>query len=208
MTVIEDMNWRYAVKVFDSAKKVPQKDLDELLEVLRLSPSSFGLQPWKFLLITDSKIRAELRKNSWDQPKVTDASQLIVLCARTDMNEAYVHKFVKSIAETRGIPVDALKDYQGMMLGSVTGRSQEDLLNWSKKQVYISLGTLLTACAVKRIDACPMEGFDATAYDKILGLAQKGLTATVVCAVGYRGADEAAKDKKVRFPKSEVITEI
>lgn len=208
MNLVENMNWRYAVKVFNPSKKVPQKELEEILEALRLSPSSFGLEPWKFLIINNKSVRAELRKNSWDQSKVTDASHLIVLCTRTDLNEAFIHAFIERVAQTRGISTEDLKGYQKMVLGAITGRPQQELTEWSKKQVYLALGTLLTACAVKKIDACPMEGFDAAAYDKILDLNAKNLTATVVCAIGYRGEDDYAKMKKTRFPKSQVFVEV
>lgn len=201
--IIEDLNWRYATKIFDPKKKVSQSDLNELLEALRLSASSFGIQPWKFVVVTDKKLREELRKNAWDQPQITDASHLIVLCARTNVDENFVKKYIQDIAKTRGVTVDSLKDYEGSMTGSIKRKDKEEILEWSKSQVYIALGTLLAACATKRIDACPMEGFDHTAFDRILGL--KDATSVALCPVGYRGDDKYAKAKKVRFSLSEII---
>lgn len=203
--IIEDLNWRYATKTFDPAKKVSEADLKELLEALQLSASSLGLQPWKFVVVTDKKLREELRKNAWDQPQITDASHLIVLCVNTKIDANYVKKFVKHIAKTRNVPEESLKGYEDMMMGSVSRRSEQEILEWSTKQVYIALGTLLAACAVKRIDACPMEGFDNAAYDRILKLDEEDIASAVLCPIGYRGDDKYASAKKVRFPLSEII---
>lgn len=204
-SIIEDLNWRYATKIFDPTKKVSEADLKELLEALRLSASSFGIQPWKFVVVTDKKLREELRKNARDQPQVTDASHLIVLCARTNVDENHVKKHVNEIARTRDVTAHSLKDYESSMAGSVKRKGKEEILEWSIRQVYIALGALLTACAVKRIDACPMEGFDRTAFDRILGLKNESLTSAVLCPVGYRGDDKHASAKKVRFPQDEII---
>jgi nitroreductase len=201
MGIIDDLNWRYATKVF-SDKKIPQKDLDELLEALRLAPSSFGVQPWKFIVVTDPKIREQLAEHSYGQRQVTDASYLIVLAA-VDVDESYIRKYVESMAKTRNVPIETLKDYEDMMLNSIMGRSSEERLNWAKRQIYIALGILHAACAAKRIDSCPMEGFDSKKYDEILGL--KGCTSVVLCPVGYRGDDKYASQKKVRFPKEDVF---
>ncbi|MEK6888056.1 MAG: NAD(P)H-dependent oxidoreductase [Candidatus Aenigmatarchaeota archaeon] len=201
--IIEDLNWRYATKIFDSAKKVSHADMDELLEALRLSASSFGIQPWKFVVVTDKKLREELRKKAWDQPQITDASHLIVLCAMTNVDENYIKKYAEDIAHTRKVTIESIKGYEDMMIGSIKRRDKEEILEWSTKQVYIALGTLLTACAVKRIDACPMEGFDHTAFDRLLGL--KDMTSVALCPVGYRGDDKYADAKKVRFPLDKII---
>lgn len=203
--IIEDLNWRYATKLFDPKKKVSQSDLNELLEALRLSASSHGIQPWKFVVVTDKKLREELRKSARGQPQVTDASHLIVLCVRTNVDEKHIKKYIQDMAKTRNVTVNSLKDYEGSMTGSIKRKDKEEILEWSIRQVYISLGMLLTACATKRIDACPMEGFDHTTFDRLLGLEKEKLTSVVLCPVGYRGNDKYAKAKKVRFPQSEII---
>ncbi|MFA4820517.1 MAG: NAD(P)H-dependent oxidoreductase [Candidatus Aenigmatarchaeota archaeon] len=203
--IIEDLNWRYATKIFDPKKKVSQADMNELLEALRLSASSFGIQPWKFVVVTDKKLREDLRKNAWDQPQITDASHLIVLCARTNVDENYVKKYAEDIAQTRKVPIESIRGYADMMIGSIKRKDKEEILEWSMRQVYITLGTLLTACAVKRIDACPMEGFDNAAYNRILKLDEEGVSSVVLCPVGYRGDDKYASAKKVRFPLDELI---
>ena len=203
--IISGLEWRYATKNFDKDKKISKEDLDEIIEAARLSASSFGLQPWKFVIITDAKLREELKKHSWNQAQVTDASHLIVLCSKKDIDERYISRYIESIANTRGIPVSSLDEYKGMINGFAGNLDAEKLNDWAKRQVYIALGTILLTCAMKGIDSCPMEGFDSSAYDKVLGLRGKGFTSAALCAVGYRANDDAASQfKKVRFPLNDV----
>ncbi len=204
MTLIDSLHWRHATKKFDAQKKVSDADVSAVLEAARLAPSSYGLQPWKFLVITDPVIRAALREKAWNQDQVTDASHLIVLCAKIKLDEKDVEHYIKAIADTRGLPVDALAGFNDMMLGSIGRQSADQMKTWNQKQVYIALGMLLAACAEKQIDSCPMEGFDAAGFDELLGLTKDNLTATVLCPIGYRAADEVAP-KKVRFCAEEVI---
>jgi nitroreductase len=207
MSAITDaLSWRYATKKFDPAKKLSDADLEELTNVLRLSPSSYGIQPWKFLIISDPAIRSELRKAAWDQAQITDASHLVVLCAKTTLRKEDIDEYIAHIATTRGIGSDALTPLHDMIMGSLSRQTPEGITGWNQKQVYIALGLLLSAAAQKQIDSCPMEGFDATAFDNILGLSAQGLTATVLCPLGYRAADdEAAQHAKVRFPKDKIV---
>ena len=201
----ENLMWRYATKKFDKSKKVSDEDLHELLESLRLSASSFGLQPWKFIVIANPELRAELYKHS-GQSQVTDASHLIVLCARTDIDETFIKRYIKNVADTRKVSIESLKGYEQMMLDFMKEHSKETWLAWIKNQVYLSLGFLLSTAAQKRIDACPMEGFDSEKFDEILGLKEKNLTSVVLCPVGYRSVDDKhAKHAKVRFKKEEIF---
>ena len=204
--IAESMRWRCAIKKFDPSKKISKADFDDILESLRLAPSSFGLQPWKFIVIGDKKIREELRKSAWDQAQITDAEYLIVLCARTDLDEDYVEKFIRRVSNIRGTTLESLENYKKMLLNPIKNLSKEQLIEWSKKQVYIALGVLLTVAAEKNIDACPMEGFDSKKFDEILKLSEKGLTATVLCPIGYRSSeDKYSNEKKVRFEQKEVF---
>ncbi len=204
--LLDAMQWRHATKGFDAAKKVPAHDLDELLEVLRLSPSSYGIQPWKFIVVSDQILKDKLQVAAYNQAQVGQSSHLIVLCAKESLDEPYILSIISDVAKTRGIPENTLNSYRDMMLGSAKRQTQEQLAIWNQKQVYIALGTLLTACALKQIDACPMEGFDAKEFDEILGLKEKGLHATVICPIGYRGdGDYLTTMKKVRFPKDQII---
>lgn len=205
MNITQALGWRYATKKFDTAKKISTPDFNELLEVLRLAPSSFGLQPWKFIVVKDAALRTQLKGAAWNQAQITDASHLIVLCARTDMDASFVRKYIEHTAQVRKASVESLKGFEDMMLGSIKARSAH-LIEWNKHQVYLALGMLLEAAALKGIDACPMEGFDPAQFDKILDL--KDCTSAVVCALGYRATDDdAANYVKVRFPKSDVIVE-
>lgn len=207
--IIESLNWRYATKKFDADKKLTDAELSTLTEALRLSASSFGLQPWKFIVVTNPEIRAKLRAAAWDQPQITDASHLIVLTVRKNTDAAAVDAYIESVAKTRNASAESLKGYGDMIKGSFAGKSPETLKEWSSRQVYIALGTLLTAAAHEGIDACPMEGFDAKKFDEILGLDNMGLESRVLAAVGYRAADDAASQiPKARFSKEEVLVEI
>lgn len=206
---IEALQWRYATKKFDPTKKVPESTVALLLEATRLAPSSFGLQPWKFLVVTNQSVRSELKSHSWNQPQVTDCSHLIVLCTRIVVDRAYIERFVGELARERGVPVEKLAGYQQMMIDSLPMMTGERGAAWKTAQTYIALGTLLSACAVARIDACPMEGFDRSKYDSLLKLPEQGLQSCVVCPIGYRAADDSyATAKKVRFATNEVVASL
>ena len=200
------LSWRYATKKFDPSKKIPQTQLDELLEVLRLAPSSYGLQPWKFIVVKNEGLRKELKAHSWNQPQIVEASDLIVLCALKNLDEAYVKNYVRQIAAQRGVTPESLKNYEDMMISFVKNHSKEEISEWMKRQVYIALGFLIFAASERHIDSCPMEGFDSKKYDEVLKLEQQGLQSVVLCTVGYRAQDDPyANLKKVRFNPEEVL---
>ena len=204
----DHLNWRYATKKFDPLKKIPKQEFSEILEVPRFSPSSYGLQPWKFIVVQDETLRKELRKHAWDQSQVTDASHLIVFCALKTMDENYIKNFVKRIALVRGASMESLAGYEQMMIGSFKGKKSEETSNWMKRQVYLALGMFLAECAQRKIDACPMEGFDPKKFDEVLGLEKQGLESVVLCLIGYRAKDDRYADlKKVRFKKNEIFIE-
>lgn len=197
------LQWRYATKEFDVNKKIDQENLNALTDALQLSPSSYGLQPWKFIVISNEELKKELRAHSWDQAQITDCSHLIVHCVRKNLDTAYIEKFIDSMVAQRGTPAEALEQYKQMILTSVNVRDNE---SWNARQVYISNGFVLLAAAELGIDACPMEGFDASTYDEILGLQDSEFKSVVVTAVGYRSAtDTYAEKAKVRFSKDEII---
>ena len=201
-----DLNWRYATKKFDTSKKISKQDFAELLEVLRFSPSSYGLQPWKFVIVHDPVLRKKLRPHALDQPQITDADTLIVFCALKTMDEKYVKHYADLIAQVRGVTRESLLGYEKRIVASLKGKSPEAISQWMKNQVYIALGIFLSECAHRKIDACPMEGFDSGKFDEILDLPQQGLESVVLCAIGYRDAnDQYAHQKKVRFDKKEVF---
>ena len=206
MDIIESLNWRYATKDFDSTKKVSQKDIETIVESLRLTPSSFGLQPWKFIVITNEQVKQSLLPHSWGQKQVTDCSHHIVLCAPTQFTDKNVDAFIKDIAKTRGQSQEELAGYEKVMKDFLSYKKPEEIQAWMQAQVYIALGGLMTTCAMMKIDACPMEGIVKAEYDKVLGLQEKGLTSVVACPIGYRSEnDKYASAPKVRFETSEVI---
>jgi nitroreductase len=200
------LNWRYATKSFDKEKKLDASQLDTLLESLRLSPSSFGLQGRGFVVVENPELRQQLLPYARNQAQVVDASHLIVLCRRTDVNTDFVQKYFEDMAQTRNMDISTLDGYKNMILGFLEGKSQEDLAIWLTKQTYIAQGFLLSACAMLGIDACPMEGFDPKKFDEILGLADHNLASCVIVPVGYRSAEDGyAHAPKIRFAKEDLI---
>jgi nitroreductase len=203
---LEALRWRYATKVFDSSRKLTPEEVSTLEQGLVLTPSSFGIQPWRFLVISSPELRQRLRPHAWNQSQVTDASHLYVLCARTSVTPADVDRLMERTASLRDVPVETLQGYKGLIEGFVKGMSLEAQLAWNQRQVYIALGQLMTTAAFLGLDTCPIEGFEPEAVDEILGLRALGLTATVLCAVGHRSPeDRYGRLPKVRYSPAEVI---
>ncbi len=201
----ESLLWRYATKKYDTEKKVSDELVEQIMEAARLAPSSFGLEPWKFIVISNPALREQLRPAAFGQPQVTDASHLVVFATRKTIDEAYVDAFIARIAKDQGVSVLDLAGYKDMIMGSIAGRNSSEILAWNQKQVYIPLGFALAAAADLRVDSSPMEGFNPAQFDSILGLEE--YTSTAILALGYRSPDDAfAKHPKTRFPAEEVIT--
>jgi nitroreductase len=208
--LIDQLNWRYATKQFDSTRKISAQDWAALEEALVLTPSSFGLQPWTFFVIDDPEVRARLLLASYGQPQVVDASHLVVFATKTNYNEADVDAHVRHAAKARGVKVEELDGLRTMTMRSVVqGMDETARRNWATNQTFIALGNLVTSAALLGIDAAPMGGFEHHRYDDILGLKARGLTASVIAAVGYRKeSDKYATAPKVRFPREEVIQHV
>ena len=208
--LLDQLNWRYATKQFDPHRKISGTDWAALEEALVLTPSSFGLQPWKFIVVTDPKVKQELVAASWGQTKVADCSHLVVFAIKKDLNEKDVENYLDRISEVRQAPRAALADFRGTMLDFVGKRNNGFNINdWAARQAYIALGNFLTSAALLGIDACPMEGIEPEKYNEILRLNEQGLSAVVIAAAGYRASgDKYAALKKVRFPKEEVLVEV
>ena len=203
------LRWRYATKQFDTTCKISDDVWNALEESLVLTPSSFGLQPWKFLVVRDPAIRAKLRPESWDQPQVTDASHFVVLTTRTDLTSADIDAWINRMAEVQGKSPDDLAPLKGMINGFAETMSREHRQAWNTRQVYVALGQLMTSAAMLGIDTCPMEGISASAYDRILGLENSGYATVVACALGYRAAgDKYATTPKARFDRAKVIASV
>jgi nitroreductase len=208
--LLAQLNWRYATKQFDPKRKISAPDWAVLEEALLLTASSGGLQPWKFIVVTDPAVRAKLLPASYGQAQVTAASHLVVFASKNNFSEADVDAHLKHVAEVQGAPIEALAPLRGMLVGGIVQRLDESARNaWARNQVYIALGNFLTSAALLGIDACPMEGFDRAQYDEILGLKTKGLASAVIATVGYRlPTDKYGSAPKVRFPKEQVFISV
>jgi nitroreductase len=208
--LLDALNWRYATKTFDATKLIPEGTWKTLEESLVLSPSSFGLQPYRFLVVKDAAIRKQLQPHSWNQTQVVDASHYVVMAARTAFTEAEVDRFLDRVVEVRGIPRESLEGYRGMMYGSLLSPGAEARIpHWAALQSYIALGNLMTSASLLGVDTCAIEGFVPAEYDTILGLKEQGYASVVCCALGYRSAeDKYATAAKVRFPSTDLIKTI
>jgi nitroreductase len=205
--LLKALKWRYATKQFDPARKIPADLWQTLEETLILTPSSFGVQPWRFLVLQDAALREQLVAHSWNQRQVADASHLLVIAVPKRITEADLDAYLEDVARTRNVPVTALAGFRKMLVGNIlsgpiAGHAQE----WATRQAYIALGNFMTAAALLGIDTCPMEGFEPDRYDEILGLRERGLATAVLCPAGYRAAgDKSASMPKVRFPRARLI---
>ena len=204
---LDRLQWRYATKKFDPTKKIPDAVWQVLEQSLVLAPSSFGLQPWKFFVVQNPETRQELLPHSWGQSQVVDASHLVVLAIKKDVDKADVDRQVARMAEVQQTPVEKLEKFGDMVKGFLADPPFPfEVDSWSTRQVYIALGFLLDCAAMLKIDSCAMEGFVPSEYDRILGLPEKGYSAVVLCTLGYRAEDDhAAERAKVRFPTEEVV---
>lgn len=207
--MISALSWRYATKKFDATKKLSAEAFETLLEALRLTPSSFGLQPWKFVVVENPSMREELVGHSWGQRQVADASHLLVLCRKNALDASLVEDYIADMIQKTGAPAEALQGYKDMMLGFIQNVSPEIAQSWAEKQVYIALGNAMSVAATLEIDTCPMEGFSRTDFDRVLGLEALGLSSVVLLPVGYRAADDDyAARPKIRYASEDIIVHI
>jgi nitroreductase len=203
------LRFRYATKAFDPDRKIPQETWDILEQSLVLTPSSFGLQPWKFLIVETPEIREKLKASSWGQGQVTDASHLVVLTVRTDLAKADIDTWIARLSEVQGTPAEALAGLSGMISSFSSAMTLPEKQAWNTRQVYIALGQLMTSAALLGIDSCPLEGISPADYDSVLGLAGTGYTTAVACALGYRSPDDKyAAAPKARFPEEQIIARL
>ena len=201
------LEWRYAVKRFDSQKKISAEDWTILADSLVKSPSSYGLQPWKFMVIENQALREELKPLSWNQSQITDASHLVVILAKEKITAHDVHTYMARVAAVREIADDKLRGFRESLLkGVVEGMPAENMAAWNQRQTYIAMGFLLETAALLEIDSCPIEGISIPDYDRVLKVTGTGYSTIAVVALGYRHAeDHSQKNKKVRFDHSHVL---
>ncbi|GAB5562608.1 MAG: NAD(P)H-dependent oxidoreductase [Synoicihabitans sp.] len=205
--LLEALNWRYATKQFDSARKIEDGIWQTLEEALILAPSSFGLQPWKFVVVKDEAVKDQLVAASWNQTQPRDCSHFVVLAVKRDIGDDHLDRYMARTAEVRGTSVESMTPFRNVIKGSLDAARKEGRLDvWQTHQIYIALGQFMAAAALVGVDTCPMEGIVPVKYDEILGLEGTGWATVVACAAGYRSEnDKYATRPKVRFPTEEVI---
>jgi nitroreductase len=209
MITIENLKWRSAIKKFDPVKTVSDEDLEILIEAANLAPTSFGIQPFRLVVVKNKEVQKELLEISFGQQQVLDASAVLVFAIETSIGQEQIDNYFDRIAEVRSVELESLAGYKEMMLGFVTNMNEANKSGWASKQAYIALGTLITAAAELKIDACPMEGFDPIQYQNKLGLKDKGLMPVVILPIGYRSdKDHSSKAEKVRKKRSDFVVEI
>lgn len=206
--VERQLGWRYATKVFDTTKQIPEEDWKTLENALVMCPSSFGLQPWKFFIVTDPSVKTKLRAASWNQAQISDASHVVVFAIKKDLCATDIDCFVARTAEVRGTTVEALAGFRKMLVGTMTNPSI-NINEWAHRQVYLAIGFFMASAAMLGIDVCPIEGFEPPKYDDILGLESLGYNSSVVAAAGYRSSnDKYAAMPKVRYKTEDVVHRI
>lgn len=206
--IVDALNWRYAVTLFDPEKKVSEEQIHTIMEATRLTASSFGLQPWKFVVVSNQELKEKMRAAGYDQRMFSEASHIVVLAVNKGVDAEYVDKYIADIAKTRNLSVEDLQGFANTMKNSITSKGEEGTIAWSSRQVYIALGTLIAAASVIGVDNHAMEGFDGDQFDELLGLKEMNCHALVSVALGFRlEEDPMAKMAKVRFPLEELVIE-
>ncbi|MEA4867646.1 MAG: NAD(P)H-dependent oxidoreductase [Bacteroidia bacterium] len=209
MKIVDGLKWRYAVKKFDPTKKLTTEQINYVKEAINFIPSSYGLQPYKVLEITDPQIRAKLKEAAYGQTQLTDAAHVFVFASFTDYNPAKVEEFVNLTAQINPMPKENSDGFKNYLNSMIAGMSNEQLAIWTAKQVYIALGSMIAAASEIEIDSAAMEGFDKAKFDEILGLKEKGLASAVIGAIGYRSPEDQNQFlKKVRKPMDQLFETI
>jgi len=203
---LETQNWRYATKKFDATKKISTEDLNTLKEAIRLSSSSYGLQPYQVIIVENPELRAQLLAAAYGQSQVVDASHLIVFANEMNVGDDAVEKYLNRIGDTRNIPVESLAGFGNYMKGTINNLAEDAKNIWASKQTYLALGNLLNAAAELKIDVTPMEGFNPAQVNEILGLDKLGLNASLMATIGYRHEEDTTQHlKKVRKSNEELF---
>ena len=203
---VNNQNWRYATKKFDATQKISTEDLNTLKEAIRLSSSSYGLQPYKVIIVENPELRAQIQTAAWGQSQIVDASHLIIFASKTSLTNEDIDSYLKNVSETRNIPETALTGYGDFMKGAIGAKSDDEKAIWNSKQTYLALGNLLNAAAELKIDVTPMEGFVPIKVNEILGLDKLGLNASLIATIGYRHEEDATQHhKKVRKSNEELF---
>lgn len=209
MELIDNAKWRYATKKFDASKSVSNENIELLKEAISLAPTSYGLQAYKVLIVTNQELKDKMSEAAWGQTQVKDASHVFVFAGYNKVNNDHIDDYINLKADASGIDTEQLKGYGDFMKNTIGSMPEEAHPVWNTKQTYIALGNLMNAAAELKIDTCPMEGFAADKIDEILGLSEMGLHASVICPVGYRHEeDQAQHSPKVRKSHNDLFVEL
>ena len=209
MNIVENLEWRYAVKKFDSERILPQEKIDKLKITFNLTATSYGLQPIRMVIVQNKDLQEKLVPFSMKQPQVGQASHVLVFCIEKNIDNDYIIEYFERVKSIRQINEEVLAPFKNSLLSNFSSLKNSELQNWAKNQAYLAIGNLLTVCAIEKIDSCPMEGFQPESYDQLLGLSKKGLTSVLVMPIGYRAEDDMFSEfKKVRRDLNESIIEI
>jgi nitroreductase/dihydropteridine reductase len=207
--ILDALEWRYAVKKFDDKSSLTEQQILEVKKVFNLSASSYGLQPYKMIVVQNPELKEKLVPASFGQQQISQSAAILVFAVRTDFGMDYIDQFFKDMSTKRQIPLENLEGYKNFMKGSFANKSEDEISSWATKQVYLTMGHMLASLAALQIDACPMEGLDPQAYDKILDLDAKQLKTIIAMPIGVRAPDDAsATALKVRKDLSDIIIDL
>lgn len=197
--IIKDLEWRYAVKKFDSSKEIEVAKLERIKKAFILTATSYGLQPIKMVVLKNKDLQEQLVEFSYGQMQVAQASHILILCIEKKIDTDYISSYFKKVKEIRGTSDSVLEPFKKELVSEFTKMDTKQIEQWAINQVYLAMGNLLTICAAEQIDACPMEGFSPDSYDELLNLSSKGLRSVLVLPIGYRAEDDIFSGfKKVR----------
>lgn len=207
--ILNDLNWRYAVKKFDSERLLSAEKIERLKKAFNLTATSYGLQPIRLVVLQNKELQKKLVTHSFGQFQVAQASHVLVICIENRIDSQYISDYFKLVKKVRGTSDEILDPFKKELMDDFSKKDRVQLQQWSKNQAYLAMGTLLTICAMEKIDACPMEGFNPLAYDELLGLQERRVSSVLVLPVGYRAEDDIFSNfKKVRKPVGESVIDI
>ena len=209
MDTIRNLEWRYAVKKFNDDKVLPEEKVDLLKKAFNLTATSYGLQPITLLVIKNKALQQLLVQHSFEQQQVAQASHVLVICTQKIIDSQYIHRYFDKIRKVRGTSDEILNPFKSALVKDFSKKDVEEIKKWAINQAYLAMGNLLTICAMEKIDSCPMEGFEPSAYDEVLKLDKKGLASVLVLPIGYRAEDDMFSDfKKVRKDIADSVIDI
>ncbi len=206
---IKKLEWRYAVKKFDSERVVSKAKIEKLKKAFNLTATSYGLQPIKMIVLHNKVLQQQLVPFTYNQAQVAQASHILIICIEKNIDRSYITNYFERVRQIRGTDETILRPFKEALVHNFSKMKEEEIAQWAIRQAYLALGTLMTICAIEEIDSCPMEGFVPSAYDDFLGLTYKGLESVLVLPIGYRAEDDMFSDfKKVRKNIEDSIIEI